>query len=161
MKLKYVSNPATNRIPKKEIKTVAKALLAIQKESSVITVQEIVRRAAPAKSPLHKYFEWDDSKAARRYREYQARQLIMQVYVVDADDENAFPVRAFVNLEPEPDGEDFIAGQGYVATSSVAGKQNYEAQVLNYAKEQLAQWKEKFGHYKEFFQVVRAIDSIT
>lgn len=161
MKLKYVANPATKRISKKEVKIVAKELLQIQKSSAVITPKSVVHRAADPKSPLHKFFEWNNTKAAEKYREYQARQLILSVYIVDSEDENAFPVRAFVNLKPEADGEGFIPDQGYISTRSIAGKQDYENQVLNYAKDQLTQWKGRFGHYREFFQVVRAIDSVT
>jgi hypothetical protein len=144
----------------KDSKIIARELKAIQKEQSVITPKAVVIAAENPKSPLNKYFEWNDSAAAERYREWQARQLIASVFIVDSDNENSQPVRAFVAIQPEDDNDDFIADRGYVSTPSIAGKQNYESQVLEYAKQQLKGWRKRFGNFQEFFEVVEAIDSL-
>ena len=34
-----------------------------------VTAQRIVDEAAAPKSPIHKFFEWNDSEAGRKYRE--------------------------------------------------------------------------------------------
>lgn len=47
----------------------------------VLTPDAVVNDAKSAKSPLHRYFEWDDKKAADRYRLEQARELIRSVKV--------------------------------------------------------------------------------
>jgi len=143
----------------KDSKVIAAALKKIQQESSIITPRLVVQSAEDEASPLHKYFEWNNTKAAERYREWQARSLIISVYLVDSEDENSVPVRAFVNLKPEQDDE-FIPDQGYVFTPSIASKSNYQAQVLEYAKSQLVGWRNKFGAYKEFFGVVNEIDKV-
>ena len=41
-----------------------------------LTPELVVRDARDRKSPLHKLFEWDDSKAAHAYRIEQARRVI-------------------------------------------------------------------------------------
>lgn len=143
----------------KDSKIIASELKKIQQSQSVITPKLVVQVAEDESSPLHKYFEWNNTNAAERYREWQARSLILSVYLVDSDEENAVPVRAFVNLKPEDDDE-FIPDQGYVFTPSISSKANYQAQVLEYAKSQLVGWRNKFGAYKEFFGVVSAIDSV-
>ncbi len=144
----------------KDSKIISRELKNIQRQQSVITPKAVILSAQSKKSPLHKYFEWNNDMAADRYREWQARQLIASVYIVDADDENAQPVRAFVNIEPESELDDFISDKGYVSTPSIHGKQGYQQQVLEYARQQLVGWRKRFGNYKEFFVVVKAIDSL-
>ncbi len=45
-------------------------------EKNMLSPDEMVKSAKDPKNPLHKYFEWDPSKAARKYREYQAREIL-------------------------------------------------------------------------------------
>lgn len=160
MKLKYAQVNKCLGLKSKDARIVARELNVIQREMSVITPRVVVEAAADPYSPLHKYFEWNNGKAAQKYREWQARFLICSVYVVDSADEKAQPIRAFANCSPEEDDDTFIADRGYVAVTSLAGRQNYQSQVLEYAKNQLIGWRNKFGQYKEFFRVVREIDSI-
>lgn len=63
-----------------------------------ITASDVVAAARPKSSALHSYFEWNDSAAARAYREVQARDLIRQVtLVVKRADLGTLPSpRAFV-----------------------------------------------------------------
>lgn len=159
MKTKIVFSPKKYSV--KDSRVIASELKRIQREQSVITPKTVVSIAANKKSPLHKYFEWEDTIAAERYREWQARQLIASVYIVDGNDENAVPLRAFVALRPEEDEtDDFMAERGYVSTPSIAGKQSYQLQVLAYARAQLTGWRNRFGAYREFFGVVKEIDKI-
>jgi hypothetical protein len=41
-----------------------------------LTVYTLVKEAENENHPLHKFFEWDDNKAARTYRRAQAQQMI-------------------------------------------------------------------------------------
>lgn len=158
MKTKIVAR----KLSLKQSKIVASELRKIEQEYSVITPAIVVERAAPPRNPLHGYFEWDDSVAAEQYRLWQARQLIAKVYIVPSDAPASEPVRAFVNVYDETDNEDFAgADQGYVWTPGLDSKPNYKRQVLAYAQQQLMLWRKKFGAYKEFFGVVREIDSLS
>lgn len=156
MKTKFVT---LNGRAIKTVKVIASELRRIQEQQSVITPEAVVQAAKPASSPLHRYFEWDNHKAADNYRRWQARELILSVHIVDADEPDSQPVRAFVNISPEQ-GDDFIAGKGYVFTPTIATKANYQAQVVQYAYDQLRAWKEKFGGFKEFFGVVQEIERV-
>lgn len=145
----------------KQSKLVALELRKIEQEYSIITPSIVVEKASPPKSPLHGYFEWDDSAAAQAYRLWQARQLIAKVYIVPSDAPDSEPVRAFVNVYEETDNEDSAcADQGYVWTPGLDSKPDYKRQVIAYAHQQLMMWRKKFGAYKEFFGVVREIDAL-
>ena len=160
MKLQYTKSNGLLGLNPKEARVIGRALQAIQQSESVITPKRVVAIARNPRSPLHKYFEWDDSVASEKYREWQARYLICSVKIVDSSSDKAHAIRAFVNVAPEDEADDFMAGRGYVAVASLRGRQNYEAQVLQYAKNQLIGWKSRFGHYKEFFGVTAEIEKL-
>jgi hypothetical protein len=50
-----------------------------------VTPKEILEKAKDPKSPLHKYFEWDNSKAGEQYRIYQARHLARHPEIGEKD----------------------------------------------------------------------------
>lgn len=160
MKIKYTKVSSYYSLTAKEQKIVAEEFIRIQKEESVINIKSAVNRARNPKNPLNKYLEWDDTVAAECHRQWQMRCLIASVYIVNADDPKAEPVRAFVNCSPSEDEPEFMGDRGYVFTPSIGTRQSYQNQVLEYAKNQLVSWRKRFGGYKEFFDVVRAIDSL-
>ncbi len=45
------------------------------------TEMDIVHAATDPRSPLHPFFEWDNSEAARKYRLLQAREMARAVQV--------------------------------------------------------------------------------
>ncbi len=50
-----------------------------------LTPAKVVVAAKPKSSPLHQAFTWDDSEAARKMREHEARQLIRSVVIINPD----------------------------------------------------------------------------
>jgi len=60
----------------------------IKNNISFILPADVVQMASDPESPLHRYFEWDDSKAAHSYRLQQARDLIasLEITVENAPD---------------------------------------------------------------------------
>lgn len=57
---------------------VDRELERIYKKHKVVTVDVVLNEAQKTTHPLHSYFEWDDKKAAQKYRIVQAYSLIMQ-----------------------------------------------------------------------------------
>lgn len=67
----------------------------------------IVGEAEDEASPLHAYFMWDDTEAARRFRLMQARGLIRSVRIrVETAPEVTRRVRAYVSV-PRDDGRSY------------------------------------------------------
>ncbi len=56
-------------LTKAQFDTILKKL----KRDGQLTASGILKMAENESSPLHSIFEWDDTKAAREYRLYQAR----------------------------------------------------------------------------------------
>ena len=77
----------------------------VRRKAGSITARSVVTYASDPDSPLHGYFEWNDSVAAQKHREQQARILIQRVTVVYEDQYGAEqPIRAYVVLRDDADG---------------------------------------------------------
>jgi hypothetical protein len=71
-----------------------------------LTSSLVVDEARPEQAPLHPAFEWDDEKAAERYRQHQASTLIRAVVLVPEVTSHQPEHRAYVltqtQEEPKP-----------------------------------------------------------
>ncbi len=62
-----------------------------------LTAKRLVDVSRPEEAPLHGEFEWDDSAAAEKYRETQARDIMGHLIIV-SEDKPAEPIRAYFNI---------------------------------------------------------------
>ncbi len=124
-----------------------------EKNNGILQAQAVVDAAKNTISPLHKYFEWDDTKAAEQYRLEQARGLI-QVAVTYLPSISQ-PVRLFVSLSTDrlnPLG-------GYRLTSDVMQSEGLSRIALNDALRDMQTFKNKHGQLVQLKGVIREIDS--
>ena len=70
------------------------------RESIGLTPKNVVNESRPTDAPLHPCFEWDDTKAAERYREGQARTIIRAVILVEG--ENSGPIFYHIQAPEQP-----------------------------------------------------------
>jgi hypothetical protein len=66
--------------------------------------QKVVIAATDKSSPLHRYFEWDDGKAAHQHRLDQARRLIGSVRVLVEYEERTVMAPYYRHCPAEPKG---------------------------------------------------------
>ncbi len=92
-----------------EVKEILQSLM----QDGLLLPQTVVDYATPEDSPLHKYFNWDDSQAAKAWRIHQARMLICSVTITHGDVHKQ-EIRAFVSL-----ATDRLHGSGYRTIESV------------------------------------------
>ena len=85
--------------------TVGEIFESIEERDGVLSPSAVVDEARPEVSPIHACFEWDDEKAAEKYRETQASNMIRCLIVSTEHIENApeGPIRAFVHVSGESD----------------------------------------------------------
>lgn len=75
------------------------------------TAQNVVELARPANSPIHKFFEWDDERAAAEYRRVQARYIMRSVCVERTDEAGEVqlsPVFYAVRMNPEVRARSYV-----------------------------------------------------
>lgn len=132
-----------------DAKAIAKVL---QKKfpNGTLTAKEVLEFARPKSSPIHKYFNWDDSEAAEKYRLMQARQLITCIVVVVGKD----TVRKYVT----PVVIQETGKKAYVEIS-VARKTPYIwDQVLQRALDEALLWKARYETITKLSPIVKAIE---
>lgn len=104
-----------------QARAVVEALLRIYERAGALRAEDVVEEARSAKSPLHDWFEWDDSVAAEQYRLQQARQLVREIRVERVSDGAAATEHVFVNVRRLGDDEP----QAYRTTDDVRAKGEY------------------------------------
>lgn len=110
----------------------------------------VVDHARAPESPLHSWFEWDDSKAAEDHRLWQARQLIrVTVQMIPTKNGNK-EANVFVSLVADrTDG-------GYRQTVHVLSDKALRGQLLHDALEELNRMESKYQELKELAAVFSA-----
>jgi hypothetical protein len=61
---------------KGNVEAVAKRIESLKDKNGHVTRERVIEDARNPTSPLHRHFTWDDTKAADKWRLYQARKLI-------------------------------------------------------------------------------------
>lgn len=99
-------------------------------------------------SALHGRFTWDDTKAARAYRLWQARELIVEVKITWPD---LTPRQAYVSVAKDR------GGRGYVALVDVMGDEGRRRDFLAQALAEYERMGEKYRDLVELAGVRRAV----
>jgi len=130
-----------------------KYIQQLARKNHGVSAEVLVEAASNPGSPLHECFEWDDTKAAAEYRKVQARLILrsLTVTVQEDDDHEPVQVNAFVCLEEGPE---------YLSVQSVVSDEDMDLRYKRILLEDLRQCKRKVQAYKEFTEVVQAIDRV-
>lgn len=128
--------------------------LSLLAEKGCIGPGEVVRDAEPLDSPLHEYFTWDDTSAARLHRLEEARELIrsVAVVVVGRDDQRRIS-RAFVTLRPAGTRRP----EPYQDINRVMGDAEKRKALLAIALAEARAWMDRYEHFRELAGVFAAI----
>lgn len=127
----------------------------IAKRDGTLRPPVIVEEARPKRSPLHKYFEWEDGRAAELYRLDQARRMI-QRYEIVLVESCPNPVRAFVSFAEDRK----TGGAGYRQMARVMRDPEQRAGLLEQALAELRRLRARYGHLQELAQVFAAMDAV-
>lgn len=120
-----------------------------------ITAKELLDDARDVNAPLHCCFEWDDTIAAEKYREWQARHLIHSIEVVITKSDHPVTVRQYLNIKPVGARE-----EGAFAPIQVILKNpTLREQALSNALSELHSFQKRYAAYEELTGVFDAIDS--
>lgn len=123
-----------------------------KEQKGELTAEDVLKDARNPNSPLHGFFEWDDSAAAEQYRLKQARGLIRSVVAVYvSDDRPAVRTRAYVHV-PE------AGAQHYRSTDDAMSKRKTRELVLRRALEELRQWRQRYKDLKELADLFEQIE---
>jgi hypothetical protein len=120
----------------------------------ILLPEAVVQAAKPRTSPLHDYFEWDDSEAAKQWRIHTARKLINVCVELIGPKEDEREMRVFVSLRSDRDEG------GYRLLDLVISTRNLRDQLLEDALEEMKYFREKYRDLQELAEVFEAMDNV-
>lgn len=113
-----------------------------------LNAQNLVDVSRDKDAPLHDMFEWDDSIAAEKYREEQAKKIIRSiVYTVE---DKPITTRVFQSVGPK----------SYEKVERIMQSDEKRKYLLNAAKAELAAFKRKYQVLSELSEVFVVIDKV-
>lgn len=125
-----------------------------------ITPETVVTHARDKRSPMHEFFEWDDSLAGAKYRLDQARYLIRHIVITEIEEAPKVaskPIRAFVSVQRTlPNGKE---KSGYMGVREALSDNDIRAQLLRRALGELKAWQVRYNEMAELAKVFNAIES--
>ncbi len=136
---------------------IAKTLQQIARQhGGYLRPRDVVDEARDEDSPLHDQFDWDDSSAGEKYRQWQARTLIrIQVDVEPIGDGEEISFRVFTSLV-----SDRIPAGGYRVTARIMADADLRAEMLADALAEMQRFQAKYRHLKELAEVFAAMGHV-
>ncbi len=104
-------------------------------------------------SELGKRFEWDDTIAARKHREDQARAIIRFLVVKISEPEYNESIRLYVRV--------FVGAQSkYTSMHYALSDADMRAQVVETAMKEAREWRHRYRNIAELARIFEAIDGL-
>ncbi len=117
-----------------------------------ITATQLLNDAKSKTSPIHDYFDWDDTSAAHEYRLEQARRLIRAIDVIVISNGEEVDTKAFHHISVTDDKE------SYVSYNQIFSNKNYYDQVIENALKEADSWQNRYASYKELSLIFKSIE---
>jgi hypothetical protein len=121
-----------------------------RENGGILLPTKVVEAARPNSSVLHCKFEWNNTKAAAKYRIWQARQLISVTVNIVGESESNEQVWVSLKADRERDG-------GYRSLVAVMSDADLRAQLLRDAYADMEVFENKYKHLQELADVFSAI----
>ena len=120
------------------------------KYGNELTAEVLVREAEPVASPLHKYFEWNDTKAAHQYRLVQARKILQTIKftVISTPVGGGTPEKSTVRVMHVITSERAPSGKSYQALPDIIKSKDKTEELLENCLKDLRAWRNKYGSIK-------------
>lgn len=126
-------------------------------KSETLTTHEVLEAARPKRSPIHDFFDWDDSSAAEKHRLWQARYLLGQIQIIVIYEGEERAIKAFHNVHLQDDSPE-EERRAYVTVQGIAQDRYFRSQVLASALKEIKAWQARYSEYKELGLIFGAIE---
>lgn len=151
MEYRWKSGAPTRKL---DPQIVGEFLDGLREDGGGLTAASVVSASKAKKSPLHSYFEWDDSVAASRYRDSQARDVINHICVtVEKSSGVQVVTRAFLHIQSNE-------GPRYEALHTVMSDDEKRGQVLANALREIKIWRNRYDELNELAGIIAEIDRL-
>lgn len=125
----------------------------LTKTHGEVTPQILLDDSRPSDALLHPLYEWDDVKAAEKYRLNQSRDIIGNLMIVNVETKESsippVPIRAFVSVN------DRNSKASYMPTIMALSEEKTREQVIANAKAELRMFEAKYRNLIDTVSVIR------
>jgi hypothetical protein len=129
----------------------------IEARDGAVTKEAFLEESRPEDAPTHRMFEWDDAKAAEKYRLVQSKNIINNLKVViQKNDEEPMALKAFVNVSS---GSQFSSGR-YIRVEAAIADDRSRGVMFRNALAELGSFKRKYRELTELEDIFRAIEAL-
>lgn len=134
------------------VQEIGAELDTIQQTRGGVTPADVVEVARSPDSAMHRCFEWNDSKAATKYRHDQARNLVRSVIVKTEKKPNGAPM--FIHTSDEE------IGPRYMAASVIVDRPDLIAMARAHAAGYLRTARQRLTEIEELERTANDTDAI-
>lgn len=130
--------------PKIDANIVGGVVESLEEQYGCVTKESFLEISRPVDSPTHSIFEWDDSKAAEKYRLEQSLHTIGNLRVVYTSPSNEeVSVKAFVNVSPKKETP------SYESVAVALKDEGKRSNILNRIQGELDSFVQRNRHIEE------------
>lgn len=124
----------------------------------VITPEAVLQAAKRKNNPLHSEFEWDNSKAAKRYRLEQARYIVRSIEVVH-EKGPVMESRVYEITSGRSENKEGAkpVSHKYKTLDDILSNKNDRAAMVDRARRDLRAWLHKYGMLDELQDVIDTV----
>lgn len=140
------------RYAAEDIGTIGSELHKLGGKKGRLVAGQVVYAASDPDSPLHRFFDWDDTVAAEKWRLEQARKMIQEVEVVIEE----VQTRAWQSVVVEKGTAN--EGRVYVRTDVAFREPKLASQIIDKAMAEVRAWRERYSDYSQLASIFEAID---
>lgn len=129
-------------------------------EDGAVTPERLVEVSKPKDAPLHNEFEWNNTIAAQKYREEQARQIIKNIVIIEVSEDIEEPkeVKCWVNSDRAfvPTDERL---HKYVTIDTALSTETWRNNLLKTARKDMTSFIAKYRRLTELSKIIDDMNS--
>lgn len=137
----------------------ANELERIRQQYGTLDPEHIVQESVAPDSLFHNVFEWNDTEAARKFRETQASNLIRNIKVEIVRNTISYNVRAYVNVRENKD-----SARSYTPIEQAIVNDTSYKDLLEQSKGEMESFVTKYAQINELnavkLEMLKAISAI-
>lgn len=137
----------------------------LAKRDGEVVPATLVEESRTPDSPLHTYFEWDDSVAGAQFRINQARDSIRAlsvIFVRNDTEEPLAPLRAYVSVSGDVDepAQTITSPRHYRPIVNVMSNEDLRDQYRRQAFDTLCSWRDRYRDIEDFARIFQEIEAL-
>lgn len=133
----------------------------IEEEYGAIHPKLLVEKSRSRRAPTHNCFTWDDTEAAEKFREGQARTLLKNITVkIISTTEEEKPETAFYSVKQVPGYVREDKGKVYISIAKAKEDTDYMIEILMDALKDMISFQKRYAEIEELTEILESMKNV-